>query len=41
MHQQDVGVDDYGFTIVDLQNVGHKDDPWVFATSVISSVLHT
>jgi hypothetical protein len=28
-HPQGVEVDDYGFTFVDLINVGHKDDPWV------------
>jgi hypothetical protein len=26
-HLQDVEVDDYEFTIVDLRNMGHKDDP--------------
>jgi hypothetical protein len=29
-----VSVDDYGLTLVDLKNVGHKDDPWVLADSV-------
>jgi hypothetical protein len=24
---QDVEINDYGFTIVDLTNVGHKDEP--------------
>ena len=24
----------YGFTIVDLNNVGHKDEPWVLAKTV-------
>jgi hypothetical protein len=33
-HQQDVEIDDYEFTIVDLRNVGHKDEPWVLATIV-------
>jgi hypothetical protein len=33
-HPQGVEVDDYGFTIVDLTNVGHKDKPWVLAVIV-------
>jgi hypothetical protein len=24
-----VEIDDYGFTIIDLRNVVHKDEPWV------------
>jgi hypothetical protein len=28
------GIDDYGFTIVDLTNVGHKDEPRVLAATV-------
>jgi hypothetical protein len=31
---QGVEVDDYGFTIVDLRNVGHKDEPWVLAITI-------
>ena len=27
-------MDDYGFRIIDLKNVGHKDDPWVLAATV-------
>jgi hypothetical protein len=27
-------VDEYGFTIVDLRNVGHKDEPWVLASTI-------
>jgi hypothetical protein len=27
-------VDEYGFTIIDLRNVGHKDEPWVLASTV-------
>jgi hypothetical protein len=27
-------MDGYGFTIVDLRNVGHKDEPWVLTTTV-------
>jgi hypothetical protein len=33
-HQQDVEIDDYEFTIVDLRNAGHKDEPWVLTTTV-------
>jgi hypothetical protein len=33
-HPQGVEIDDYGFTIVDLINVGHKDEPWVFNATV-------
>jgi hypothetical protein len=29
-----VNVDNYGLTLVDLNNLGHKDDPWVFADRV-------
>ena len=29
-----VEVDAYGLTIVDLNNVGYKDDPWVLASQV-------
>jgi hypothetical protein len=29
-----VNVDNYGLTLVDLKNLGHKDDPWVFADCV-------
>jgi hypothetical protein len=29
-----VSVDNYGLTLVDLKNVGHKDDPWVLANCV-------
>jgi hypothetical protein len=33
-HPQDVEIDDYGFTIIDLTNVGHKDESWVLAATV-------
>jgi hypothetical protein len=33
-HPQGVEIDDYGFTIVDLTNVGHKDEPWVLAITI-------
>jgi hypothetical protein len=29
-----VSVDNYGLTLVDLKNVGHKYDPWVIADYV-------
>jgi hypothetical protein len=29
-----VSVDNYGLTLVDLKNVGYKDDPWVLANHV-------
>jgi hypothetical protein len=33
-HPQGVEIDDYGFTIIDLTNVGHKVEPWVLAATV-------
>jgi hypothetical protein len=33
-HPHGIEVDEYGFTIVDLRNVGHKDEPWVLASTV-------
>jgi hypothetical protein len=33
-HPRGVEVDGYGLTIVDLNNVGYKDDPWVLASHV-------
>jgi hypothetical protein len=33
-HPQGVEIDDYGFTIVDLINVDHKDEPWVLTVTV-------
>jgi hypothetical protein len=38
-HPQGTKIDDYGFTIIDLTNVGHKDEPWVLATT-IAQVFH-
>jgi hypothetical protein len=29
-----VRVDNYGLTLVDLKNIGYKDDPWVLADCV-------
>jgi hypothetical protein len=33
-HPHDIEVDEYGFTIIDLRNVGHKDEPWALASTV-------
>jgi hypothetical protein len=33
-HLNGVNVDNYGLTLVDLKNLGHKDDPWVLADRV-------
>jgi hypothetical protein len=33
-HQHGIEVDEYGFTIADLRNVGHKDEPLVLASTV-------
>ncbi len=33
-HLHGIEVDEYGFKIVDLRNVGHKDEPWVLASTV-------
>jgi hypothetical protein len=33
-HPQDVELDEYDFTLVDLNNVGHKDDPWILTEHV-------
>jgi hypothetical protein len=33
-HPQCVELDGSGFTIVDLRNVGHKNEPWVLASTV-------
>jgi hypothetical protein len=33
-HPRGVEVDGYGLVIVDLSNVGYKDDPWVLASQV-------
>jgi hypothetical protein len=33
-HPQGVEVDEYGFTIIDLRNMSHKDEPWVLASTV-------
>jgi hypothetical protein len=33
-HPHGIEVNENGFTIVDLRNVGHKDEPWVLASTV-------
>jgi hypothetical protein len=33
-HPNGVSVDNYGLTLVDLKNLGHKDDSWVLADHV-------
>jgi hypothetical protein len=33
-HTHGVEVDEYGFTIIDLKNIGHKDEPLVLAWTV-------
>jgi len=33
-HPRGVEVDNFGLTIVDLQNIGYKDDPWILASHV-------
>jgi hypothetical protein len=38
-HSEGIEVDEYGFTIVDLRNMGHKDEPWVL-TSTVTQVFY-
>jgi hypothetical protein len=33
-HPQGVVIDDYVFTIIDLRNLGHKDEPLVLTATV-------
>ena len=33
-HPKDVEVDGYGLMVVDLNNIGYKDDQWVLASQV-------
>jgi hypothetical protein len=33
-HPRGIEMDEYGFTIVDLRNVGHKDKSWVLALTM-------
>jgi hypothetical protein len=37
-HPHGIEVDEYVFTIVDLRNVGHKDEPCVLASNVAQVV---
>jgi hypothetical protein len=37
-HPQCVEIDDYRFTIIDLTNMGHKDEPWVL-TAIVAQVF--
>jgi hypothetical protein len=34
-HPQGVELDEYNFTHIDLNNVGHKDDPWILLECVV------
>jgi hypothetical protein len=34
-----IEVDEFEFTVVDLRNVGHKDEPWVL-TSTVAQVFY-
>jgi hypothetical protein len=38
-HPQGIEVDEYGFTIVNLGNVGYKDEPWVL-TLIVEQVFY-
>jgi hypothetical protein len=38
-HPHGIVVDEYEFTIVDLRNVGHQDEPWVL-TSTVAQVFY-
>jgi hypothetical protein len=38
-HPYGIEVDEYGFTIVHLRNVDHKDEPWVL-TSTVAQVFY-
>jgi hypothetical protein len=33
-HRQGVEIDDYEFTIIDMSNVDHKNEPWVLTATV-------
>jgi hypothetical protein len=34
-----IKVDEYGFTIDDMRNVGHRDEPWVLASNAAQVFL--
>jgi hypothetical protein len=38
-HPHGIEVDECGCTVVDLRNVGHKDEPWVL-TSMVAQVFY-
>jgi hypothetical protein len=38
-HPHGIEVDEYGFTIDDLRNVGHKDEPCVLTSNVAQVFL--
>jgi hypothetical protein len=42
-HPNGVSVDNYEITLVDMKNLGHKDDPWVLVDHVtqVFYVLHS
>jgi hypothetical protein len=40
-HRNGVSVDNYGLTLVDLKNVGHKDDPWLLADRVAQVCIYS
>jgi hypothetical protein len=33
-HPHGIELNEYGFTIVDLRNVCHKDEPWVLSSTI-------
>jgi hypothetical protein len=33
-HPHGIEVDEYGFTIAEMRNVGYNDEPWVLASTV-------
>jgi hypothetical protein len=38
-HPHGIKVDEYGFTIDDMRNVGHRDEPWVLASNAAQVFL--
>jgi hypothetical protein len=34
-HPHGIEAHEYGFTIVDLRNMGHKDEPWVLTSTIV------
>jgi hypothetical protein len=41
-HPHGIEVEEYGLTILELRNVGHKDEPWVLVSTVaqVFYILH-